>query len=158
MATGSWIPSGHLCGSSRTLRQSESIPHERQQSVPGYAGQYLRYSGEIGAPHRHRLSWWNRVLTGLNPLQQLVRFVIEQYRDELMLSIGATTAEELEVSSQEDREAVASDLLNVLHRYDPSSLPRTPPYQFPRAAYPFRPLPRMVPPSCTRSASLPRPF
>ena len=63
---------------------------------------------------------------GLNPLQQLVRFVIEQYRDELMLSIGATTAEELEVSSQEDREAVASDLLNVLHRYDPSSLPRIP--------------------------------
>ena len=35
-----------------------------------------------------------------------------------MLSIGATTAEELEISSQEDREAAASDLLNVLHRYD----------------------------------------
>ena len=58
----------------------------------------------------------NGVLTGLNSLQQLVRFVIEQYRDELMLSVGATTSEELEVPSQEDREAVASDLLNVLHR------------------------------------------
>ena len=45
--------------------------------------------------------------------------MIEQYRDELMLSIGATTAQELELSSQVDREAVASDLLNVLHRYDP---------------------------------------
>ena len=60
---------------------------------------------------------------GPNSLQQLVRFVIEQYRDELMLSIGATTAEELEISSQEDREAVASDLLNVLHWYVRSSLP-----------------------------------
>jgi len=75
-----------------------------------------------------------------------------------MLSIGATTAEELEVSSQEDREAVASDLLNVLHRYDLSlpQIPRT--YYFPRAAFPFSPLLRMVPPSYTRSASSPRPF
>lgn len=47
--------------------------------------------------------------------QQLVRFVIEQYRDELMLSMHAATGEEIEMSSQEDREAVASDLLNVLH-------------------------------------------
>ncbi|KAG8787118.1 hypothetical protein FRC15_009960 [Serendipita sp. 397] len=47
--------------------------------------------------------------------QQLVRFVIEQYRDELMLSMHAATGEEIEITSQEDREAVASDLLNVLH-------------------------------------------
>lgn len=44
-----------------------------------------------------------------------MRFVIEQYRDELMLSMHAATGEEIELSSQEDREAVASDLLNVLH-------------------------------------------
>lgn len=100
-------------------------------------------------------------LTGPNSLQQLVRFVIEQYRDELMLSIGATTAEELEISSQEDREAVASDLLNVLHRYARSSLPQTHLLradQFLHTASPFSPLLRTVLPLCIRSASSPRLF
>ncbi|KAJ7288465.1 fungal-specific transcription factor domain-containing protein [Mycena rebaudengoi] len=44
--------------------------------------------------------------------QQLVRFVIEQYRDELLLSIQGSVDEQ---KVAEDREAVASDLLNILH-------------------------------------------
>ncbi|KAF7299146.1 Quinate utilization pathway activator [Mycena indigotica] len=44
--------------------------------------------------------------------QQLVRFVIEQYRDELMLQINGAIDEH---KVAEDREAVASDLLNILH-------------------------------------------
>lgn len=47
--------------------------------------------------------------------QLLVRFVIEQYRDELMLSMHAATGEDIKITPQEDREAVANDLLNVLH-------------------------------------------
>ncbi|KAJ7254326.1 hypothetical protein B0H12DRAFT_1115003 [Mycena haematopus] len=44
--------------------------------------------------------------------QQLVRFVIEQYRDELVMSIQGNIDEQ---KVTEDREAVASDLLNILH-------------------------------------------
>ncbi|KAJ7163382.1 fungal-specific transcription factor domain-containing protein [Mycena filopes] len=44
--------------------------------------------------------------------QQLVRFVIEQYRDELIMSIQGSIDEQ---KVAEDREAVASDLLNILH-------------------------------------------
>ncbi|EJC97940.1 uncharacterized protein FOMMEDRAFT_97406 [Fomitiporia mediterranea MF3/22] len=51
--------------------------------------------------------------------QQLVRFVIEQYRDELIAQLRGTTdmriIEEQEAVVAEGREAVASDLLNVLH-------------------------------------------
>ncbi|KAI5119189.1 hypothetical protein M0805_004444 [Coniferiporia weirii] len=51
--------------------------------------------------------------------QQLVRFVIEQYRDELisqLRGVNDTRAiEEHEIAVAEGREAVASDLLNVLH-------------------------------------------
>ncbi|KAH7097717.1 fungal-specific transcription factor domain-containing protein [Auriculariales sp. MPI-PUGE-AT-0066] len=50
--------------------------------------------------------------------QQLVRFVIEQYRDELVASMRLSTGadmKDLETNAAEDREAVASDLLNVLH-------------------------------------------
>jgi hypothetical protein len=46
-------------------------------------------------------------------LQQLVRFVIEQYRDELLGALHGTVDEN---QIAEDREAVASDLLNILHR------------------------------------------
>ncbi len=45
--------------------------------------------------------------------QQLVRFVIEQYRDELVTSLQGSVDES---RVAEDREAVASDLLNILHR------------------------------------------
>ncbi|KAI0061634.1 hypothetical protein BV25DRAFT_728697 [Artomyces pyxidatus] len=44
--------------------------------------------------------------------QQLVRFVIEQYRDELVTSIRGSNDEQ---RIADDREAVASDLLNILH-------------------------------------------
>jgi len=51
--------------------------------------------------------------------QQLVRFVIEQYRDELMMSrataAGDTKATELMRKQAQDQETVASDLLHVLH-------------------------------------------
>ena len=43
----------------------------------------------------------------------MVRFVIEQYRDELITSLQGSVDEQ---RVSEDREAVASDLLNILHR------------------------------------------
>jgi hypothetical protein len=42
----------------------------------------------------------------------LVRFVIEQYRDELVLSLQGSLDEN---RVAEDRQAVASELLNILH-------------------------------------------
>jgi hypothetical protein len=46
----------------------------------------------------------------------LVRFVIEQYRDELIKSMRGTPVDPHEPdTSEQDREAVASDLLSVLH-------------------------------------------
>ncbi|KAH9925558.1 fungal-specific transcription factor domain-containing protein [Fomitopsis serialis] len=45
--------------------------------------------------------------------QQLVRFVIEQYRDELITSLQGNIDEQ---RVAEEREAVASELLNILHR------------------------------------------
>ncbi|KIK69662.1 hypothetical protein GYMLUDRAFT_34056 [Collybiopsis luxurians FD-317 M1] len=44
--------------------------------------------------------------------QQLVRFVIEQYRDELLLSLQGSLDDQ---KVAEDREAVARELLNILH-------------------------------------------
>ncbi|EPS98453.1 hypothetical protein FOMPIDRAFT_1031471 [Fomitopsis schrenkii] len=44
--------------------------------------------------------------------QQLVRFVIEQYRDELITSLQGSIDEQ---RVAEEREAVASELLNILH-------------------------------------------
>ena len=42
-----------------------------------------------------------------------MRFVIEQYRDELVMFMQGNINEQ---KVAEDREAVASDLLNILHR------------------------------------------
>ena len=47
-----------------------------------------------------------------SPVKQLVRFVIEQYRDELITSLQGSVDEE---KRNEDREVVARDLLNILH-------------------------------------------
>lgn len=52
--------------------------------------------------------------------QQLVRYVIEQYRDELVTSMRASATDNFESEAlrnwtSEDKEQVASDLLNVLH-------------------------------------------
>ena len=46
-------------------------------------------------------------------IKQLVRFVVEQYRDELVVTLQGSIDEH---QVAEDREAVASDLLNILHR------------------------------------------
>jgi len=46
-------------------------------------------------------------------IKQLVRFVVEQYRDELIMTLQGSIDEN---QVAEDREAVASDLLNILHR------------------------------------------
>ena len=46
------------------------------------------------------------------PAKQLVRFVIEQYRDELITSLQGSLDEE---KKNEDREVVVRDLLNILH-------------------------------------------
>ena len=51
-------------------------------------------------------------------VQQLVRFVIEQYREELITSLQGGTDEN---RIAEDREVVARDLLNILHRFMVSS-------------------------------------
>lgn len=48
-------------------------------------------------------------------IKQLVRFVVEQYRDELVTALQGSIDEH---QVAEDREAVASDLLNILHRQD----------------------------------------
>lgn len=45
-------------------------------------------------------------------VKQLVRFVIEQYRDELITSLQGSLNEE---KKNEDREVVVRDLLNILH-------------------------------------------
>lgn len=59
------------------------------------------------------------VLNLVPVIQQLVRFVIEQYRDELIAQLRGNndpqTIQEHEMAVAEGREAVASDLLNVLH-------------------------------------------
>ncbi|KAG9121985.1 hypothetical protein FRC07_001815 [Ceratobasidium sp. 392] len=52
--------------------------------------------------------------------QQLVRYVIEQYRDELVTSMRQSASDNFESEAlrtwtSEDKEQVASDLLNVLH-------------------------------------------
>ncbi|KAG7088236.1 hypothetical protein E1B28_012251 [Marasmius oreades] len=66
-------------------------------------------------PHASRANALNPFLVmqaNLYVTQQLVRFVIEQYRDELILSLRGSL-DDLHIA--EDREAVASDLLNILH-------------------------------------------
>ncbi|TFY50420.1 hypothetical protein EVJ58_g11056, partial [Rhodofomes roseus] len=55
--------------------------------------------------------------------QQLVRFVIEQYRDELITALQASIDEQ---RVAEEREAVASELLNILHRFVRGRAPSVP--------------------------------
>ncbi len=56
------------------------------------------------------------------PVKQLVRFVIEHYRDELLISLQGNIDDH---QVAEDREAVASDLLSILHRYACLIVPRS---------------------------------
>ncbi|KAF8339604.1 fungal-specific transcription factor domain-containing protein [Cantharellus anzutake] len=75
-------------------------------------------------PHASRENAGNAYLVmqaNLYVTQQLVRFVIEQYRDELITMIRLQAGPNVDTSElmrgwhMDDREAVASDLLNVLH-------------------------------------------
>ncbi|KAF8916960.1 fungal-specific transcription factor domain-containing protein [Mucidula mucida] len=66
-------------------------------------------------PHASRANALNPFLVmqaNLYVTQQLVRFVIEHYRDELLISLQGNIDDH---QVAEDREAVASDLLSILH-------------------------------------------
>ncbi|KAG8775931.1 hypothetical protein FRC12_001186 [Ceratobasidium sp. 428] len=74
-------------------------------------------------PNASRVDAMNTYLVmqaNLYVTQQLVRYVIEQYRDELVTSMRQSAgdnfeSEALRTWTSEDKEQVASDLLNVLH-------------------------------------------
>ncbi|KAA1469785.1 hypothetical protein DENSPDRAFT_835451 [Dentipellis sp. KUC8613] len=93
-----------------------------QSQVPGdYGGAGFRQAtfAEVkdffDNPNASRANALNPFLVmqaNLYVTQQLVRFVIEQYRDELITSIRGSNDEQ---RIADDREAVASDLLNILH-------------------------------------------
>jgi hypothetical protein len=95
--------------------QSQSnIPHE-----DGGAGfrqaTFAVVKDMFDNPHASRENALNPYLVmqaNLFVTQQLVRFVIEQYRDELITSLHGTIDEQ---HMAQDREAVASKLLTILH-------------------------------------------
>ncbi|KAF8158300.1 fungal-specific transcription factor domain-containing protein [Crassisporium funariophilum] len=99
------------------LKQTQTQPH----LPPEYGGAGFRQAtfAEVkdffDNPNASRANALNPFLVmqaNLYVTQQLVRFVIEQYRDELLMSLHGNL-DEMQVA--EDREAVASDLLNILH-------------------------------------------
>ncbi|KAF9527598.1 fungal-specific transcription factor domain-containing protein [Crepidotus variabilis] len=96
-------------------------PHSQPQVPPEYGGPNFRQAtfAEVkdffDNPNASRANALNPFLvmqSNLYVTQQLVRFVIEQYRDELLMSLQGSL-DEMQVA--QDREAVASDLLNILH-------------------------------------------
>ncbi|KAI0034650.1 fungal-specific transcription factor domain-containing protein [Vararia minispora EC-137] len=100
------------------LKQTRASPSNLPPE-PGAAGFRQATFAEVkdffDNPHASRANALNPFLVmqaNLYVTQQLVRFVIEQYRDELVTSIRGTTDEQ---RVADDREAVASDLLNILH-------------------------------------------
>ncbi|KAG6841707.1 hypothetical protein C0991_007979 [Blastosporella zonata] len=95
--------------------------HSQSHLPPEYGGAGFRQAtfAEVkdffDNPNASRANALNPFLVmqaNLYVTQQLVRFVIEQYRDELIISLQGSI-DEMQVA--EDREAVASDLLNILH-------------------------------------------
>ncbi|PPR05349.1 hypothetical protein CVT24_007963 [Panaeolus cyanescens] len=99
------------------LKQTPAQPH----LPPEYGGAGFRQAtfAEVkdffDNPNASRANALNPFLVmqaNLFVTQQLVRFVIEQYRDELLMSLQGSLNEQ---QVAEDREAVASDLLNILH-------------------------------------------
>ncbi|TFK52198.1 hypothetical protein OE88DRAFT_1678200 [Heliocybe sulcata] len=96
--------------------------HPQNQSVPkdfGGAGFRQATFAEVkdffDNPNASRANASNPFLVmqaNLYVTQQLVRFVIEQYRDELLTSLHGGVDEQ---RMAEEREAVASELLNILH-------------------------------------------
>lgn len=98
----------------RALPQSSSVPKEF-----GGAGFRQATFAEVkdffDNPNASRANASNPFLVmqaNLYVTQQLVRFVIEQYRDELLTSLHGSVDES---RIAEEREAVASELLNILH-------------------------------------------
>ncbi|KAF8312542.1 hypothetical protein DL93DRAFT_2114966, partial [Clavulina sp. PMI_390] len=99
--------------------------------IPDYGGLGSRQATVVEVrnffhdPNASRVNAGNAFLVmqaNLYVTQQLVRFVIEQYRDELVAMIRQQAAPGVDTSeltrgwtSHDDREAVASDLLKVLH-------------------------------------------
>ncbi|KAF9013431.1 fungal-specific transcription factor domain-containing protein [Cyathus striatus] len=101
------------------LRLKQS--HSQQHLPPEYGGAGFRQAtfAEVkdffDNPNASRANALNPFLVmqaNLYVTQQLVRFVIEQYRDELVMSLQGNLDEQ---QVAEDREVVASDLLNILH-------------------------------------------
>lgn len=95
--------------------------HTQQNLPPEYGGAGFRQAtfAEVkdffDNPNASRANALNPFLVmqaNLYVTQQLVRFVIEQYRDELVISLQGNLDEH---QVAQDREAVASDLLNILH-------------------------------------------
>ncbi|KAG8214649.1 hypothetical protein J3R82DRAFT_9727 [Butyriboletus roseoflavus] len=101
------------------LRLKPTHPHNRLPAEYGGAGFRQATFAEVkdffDNPKASRANALNPFLVmqaNLYVTQQLVRFVIEQYRDELVISLQANIDDH---QVAEDREAVASDLLNILH-------------------------------------------
>ncbi|KAI0771137.1 fungal-specific transcription factor domain-containing protein [Trametes elegans] len=95
--------------------------HSQSHLPPEYGGAGFRQAAFTEVkdffdnPNASRANALNPFLVmqaNLYVTQQLVRFVIEQYRDELITSLQGGVDEH---RVAEDREAVASDLLNILH-------------------------------------------
>ncbi|KAI0712603.1 fungal-specific transcription factor domain-containing protein [Earliella scabrosa] len=95
--------------------------HSQSHIPPEYGGAGFRQAAFTEVkdffdnPNASRANALNPFLVmqaNLYVTQQLVRFVIEQYRDELITSLQGSVDEQ---RVSEDREAVASDLLNILH-------------------------------------------
>ncbi|KAI0051119.1 hypothetical protein FA95DRAFT_1580853 [Auriscalpium vulgare] len=101
------------------LRLKETLSQANVPSDYGGAGFRQAAFAEVkdffdnpNASRANALNPFLVVQANLYVTQQLVRFVIEQYRDELVMSIRGNNDEQ---RIADDREAVASDLLNILH-------------------------------------------
>ncbi|KAF8895437.1 fungal-specific transcription factor domain-containing protein [Infundibulicybe gibba] len=98
------------------LKQSHSQSHLPHEYGAGFTqATFAEVKDFFDNPNASRANALNPFLVmqaNLFVTQQLVRFVIEQYRDELLMSLQGNVDEH---QLAEDREAVASDLLNILH-------------------------------------------
>lgn len=110
---------GALMHTPEPLRLKQTRRHSRLPTECGGAGFRQATFAEVKDffenPKASRANALNPFLVmqaNLYVTQQLVRFVVEQYRDELVMALQGSIDEH---QVAEDREAVASDLLNILH-------------------------------------------
>lgn len=110
---------GALMHTPEPLRLKQTCRHSRLPAECGGAGFRQATFAEVKDffenPKASRANALNPFLVmqaNLYVTQQLVRFVVEQYRDELITALQGSIDEQ---QVAEDREAVASDLLNILH-------------------------------------------